>query len=781
MILTEACRLVGEALGTARSKILEIQSNGSELLVRAGLGWQENIVGKLRLQMTDRSSETYSIKAAAPVITQDITREDRFDIPQFLKDARIVAFVNVPIFVPGGHPYGILQVDSTMPREFDNDDIQFLRTYSAVLGPVIDRLQLAEQRNIAEERRSADLAAMEELQRVSAELVGEHDAQSHYQRIVDSAAALMRSNAASTQTLDHATGRLQLMASRGFDPRSADFWKWVRGDTASSCGQALEAGERIVVSDIDRFEANQHDREAYRYSKIRSVQSTPLRAFSGRIVGMLSTHWHDRQEPIADDYRFFDVLARLSADLIERVQANDRLRESEDTLRQFGEASQDVLWLRDAETLQWQYLTPAFESIYGLSRDDALGGNNYRGWLELIVPEDRAIVEDAIRRIRQGERVTFDYRIRRPVDGGIRWLRDTDFPITDASGQIRVFGGVGHDLTELRETELRLRTLLDGIPHLVWQAVSPGEWSWASPQWTKYTGQSLSDSLGWGWLQALHPDDHETAKHAWAAAIEDDGFEVEYRIRRAETQSYHWFQTRGTPVWDDGGSISGWLGTSTDIDELRKLQVRQQVLVSELQHRTFNLMGMVRSMADETIRSSQSLADFKPKFRERVDALARVQRLLSRLEEGHRIFFDDLIKSELAAVGAFGEDSNDRVRLEGPGSVALRSSSVQTLAMAIHELTTNAVKYGALRQSSGRLYVGWRVERADSDGKPWLHVEWQETGVAMPASNAEPRGTGQGRSLIEEALPYQLQARTTYIMAPDGVKCSIALLASDQD
>ena len=100
-----------------------------------------------------------------------------------------------------------------------------------------------------------------------------------------------------------------------------------------------------------------------------------------------------------------------------------------------------------------------------------------------------------------------------------------------------------------------------------------------------------------------------------------------------------------------------------------------------------------------------------------------------------------------------------------------------SLALTLHELTTNAVKYGALHQPGAHLHVRWRIERRAAD-QPWLHVEWQETGVVMPAAGAKPRGTGQGRRLIEEALPYQLKAETTYVMADDGVRCSIALPVS---
>ncbi len=140
-VLDEACRLVGEALGTDLSKVLEVQPDGQSVLVRAGVGWRPGIVGETTLRMDDRSSETYAIKVAKPVITPDIHEEKRFKLPSFLVEHGVKALVNVPIFVARDEgAYGLLQVDSTRPRDFGEEDIEFLRTYASILGPVIDRL-----------------------------------------------------------------------------------------------------------------------------------------------------------------------------------------------------------------------------------------------------------------------------------------------------------------------------------------------------------------------------------------------------------------------------------------------------------------------------------------------------------------------------------------------------------------------------------------------------------------------------------------------------------------
>lgn len=139
-ILTQACHVIRDALGTELAKVLEIEKGEHTACVRAGVGWKPGVVGKARVSLGERSSEAYSIKVSRPVITSDITKEERFDLPDFLDEHGVVALVNVPIYLPGGIAYGLLQVDAQEPRDFDEEDTEFLRTYATILGPVIDRL-----------------------------------------------------------------------------------------------------------------------------------------------------------------------------------------------------------------------------------------------------------------------------------------------------------------------------------------------------------------------------------------------------------------------------------------------------------------------------------------------------------------------------------------------------------------------------------------------------------------------------------------------------------------
>lgn len=536
-----------------------------------------------------------------------------------------------------------------------------------------------------------------------------------------------------------------------------------------------------LMENLGRFAESIHPEDQRRFWDVGEPQARgePVRLEYRILRPDGSIRWiFDRSFPIAGAEG--KRSGGIATDITDRKASEDVVRETEARLRRFGEASSDVLWIRNADTLQWEYVSPAFEAIYGMPVSDALAGENFGNWIDLIHEDDRERAAACIERVREGERVTFEYRVRRP-DGGLRWLRNTDFPMRNAQGRIERFGGVGQDVTEMKrieseliENELRLRTLTEGIPQLVWRAVDAGSWTWASPQWCAFTGQVQEGTHARGWLEAVHPDDREPTMRAWADAVEHGLLDVEHRLRRASDGAWLWHHTRALPVRGEGGRIVEWLGTATDINELRSLQERQGVLVDELQHRTRNLMGVVRSMADKTARGSADMVDFRARYRDRLESLARVQGLLSRLNQGDRVTFDELIRNELSALDGEAE----RVTLQGPAGVRLRSSTVQTLAMALHELATNAVKYGALGQPDARLAITWSLEPDGEGGEPWLRIDWRESGVRMPAAEPGPTGSGQGRELIERALPYQLSARTSYVLGPDGVRCVISMPVS---
>jgi hypothetical protein len=135
-ILTEACSLVSEGVGTDLAKVMALQDDGETLLVRAGVGWKPGIVGKLTLKATENTSEGVALRTGEPMISPDVATENRFEYPDFLTDNGVHAVANVVIIGGlGKPPFGILQVDSRKPRPFTDTDVTFLRSYANRRAP----------------------------------------------------------------------------------------------------------------------------------------------------------------------------------------------------------------------------------------------------------------------------------------------------------------------------------------------------------------------------------------------------------------------------------------------------------------------------------------------------------------------------------------------------------------------------------------------------------------------------------------------------------------------
>ena len=389
----------------------------------------------------------------------------------------------------------------------------------------------------------------------------------------------------------------------------------------------------------------------------------------------------------------------------------------------------------------------------------------------MFPPEDGGVAaaeEERRRALALGRAEDERWQLRK--DGSRFWASGLLLPLADRTqGFVKILRDytTQHELQErLRESEELFRSLATHIPQLVFRGTQSGHRTWASPQWCVFTGMSFHDSMGFGWLDAIHPDDREVSRRAWLEAISKGEYYAEHRIRRAADQEYRWHQTRAVRLPHSHTHSEEWVGTSTDIHDLRNLQDEQGVLLAELQHRTRNLLALVQGVARQTVRASESLDQFTAAFESRLRALSRVQKLLTRI--GHEsIPLQELVETELFAHGA--RDPDRRVMIEGPACV-LPASSAQPLALAIHELATNATKYGALAHPDAKLRVSWITHEAPKP--PRVILTWQETGVPMPQST--PARQGYGSELIEHALPYQLRAETRLEFGKDGVTCEIS-------
>lgn len=483
--------------------------------------------------------------------------------------------------------------------------------------------------------------------------------------------------------------------------------------------------------------------------------------------------WAPVNQPILGADGTVVAIAHHAVDATEQERAERARRASDERHRLILESALDfAIFTMDSDGIITDW-PPGAQAVFGGSPEEMVGQDVAR----TFVPKDReqrAPEHERVEARRTGRAA--DVRWHQRIDGSRVFIEGVVRRLRNPDGEVIGFLKIGRDASDqwrieeaLRKSRERLRTLIEGIPQLVWRSADGGCWKWSSAQWQVFTGQDESQSLGHGWLDVVHPDDRKRAMDAWETAPRTGILDVELRLRHSATGRYVWHHTRSLPLRDGTGAITEWLGTSTDVQQLKELQEQQAVMVAELQHRTRNLIAVVRSIAAQTMAASGSLDAFRAQFNDRLAALARVQGLLSRSDESP-ITLEALVRMELDALG-LANDAAERVELQGP-RVRIRHSVVQTLALALHELATNARKYGALSNDDGRLSIRWRI-RDSGDEERRLILEWIEQGLGRASECPPVVGRGYGRELIERALPYVLKARTRYEIDESGVRCTV--------
>ncbi len=448
-------------------------------------------------------------------------------------------------------------------------------------------------------------------------------------------------------------------------------------------------------------------------------------------------------------------------DVTDRLIAEQALRQSEVQFRTLAEAMPNHVWTASPDgMLDW--FNPRVYEYSGAAPGELDG----QGWARIVHPDDTA---NAAQRwgdaLSTGVFYETEFRLR-SEDGTYRWYIARAVPIRDDAGAIVRWIGTNTDIDEqkqavqaLRESERRLQLSQNaaGIAALELD-IATGNVVGSEGFWDLW-GLSPRDSVHISVLESIVvPEDkdirsnEETRKQGSAVP------NVEYRIRRPDTGALRWLSRHIDFVRDETGKPTKMFGVMQDITDRREAQARQELLTHELEHRIKNILAMVSAIASQTLRNTD-IQTASATFNERLRALANAHDILNRTR-WTSASIREVVGNTIAAF------RTEQISVSGP-AIPINPKMALTLALAVNELGTNALKYGALSTPEGRVTIEWSLQKPES-GETQLLWLWRESGG--PAVTP-PTRKGFGRFLIERVLGADFGGAVQLNYHLGGVEC----------
>jgi PAS domain S-box-containing protein len=397
-----------------------------------------------------------------------------------------------------------------------------------------------------------------------------------------------------------------------------------------------------------------------------------------------------------------------------------------------------------------------------------------------IHPSDLRAVDAAFSAVkRTGNSCKVEYRLA-SADGTDlrpeRWVAAEGTVVRGADGQPDQLLGVTRDTTERKQAEQALaeRDALIGLAEKVTRVgnytvdintkrVRVSEGCIAIHGFPEGTAEIRRDD----WRAGVHPDDlaHFDRQLSQAFTERWPEYKLDYRIIRSSGE-IRWIEERAVIAYDGKARPERLVGVNIDVTERKRVEEQQRTLMAELDHRVKNALATVSAVVSHTRQGSKSIADFVAALDGRIRSMARTHELLSsRGWDG--VSLSELVRRVLAPYA-----TGNNAEICGP-ELTLSAEAGQVVSMALHELTTNAAKHGALSVHDGQVSVHWhRASNGNTDAP--LAIEWQETGG--PAVQT-PEACGYGMEVIRDLIPYELGGRVDLAFAADGLRCHLEIPA----
>ena len=468
-----------------------------------------------------------------------------------------------------------------------------------------------------------------------------------------------------------------------------------------------------------------------------------------------------------------DCFVSVVQDITDRKRAEAHLADRNAQLDLAGKIARIGSFVYDQGTKTSQ-LSPGCAAIYGLP-EGALEISREE-WRARVHPDDLPRLDAIVRRalIDGAREFVLEYRIFR--DGHVRWIESrTLISYNEAGKPVRRIGAQ-IDVTERKQAEQALAERNIQLA-LAAKAGLVGTYAYDSDT------EVMQISSGYAAIHGFPEGTLEMARSECLASVHSDDigrvvqfrseafrerrreYKVEYRILRPGGE-LRWVETRCFISFSNGGQPHRVVGVSIDITERKQVEEQQRTLLAELDHRVKNALATVSAVVSHTQQGSRSVADFAKVLDGRIRSMATTHELLSS-HQWQGVSLTALVRRELAPYATC-----DNIEIDGPG-ILLKPEAAQAMAMVLHELATNAAKYGALSSKNGRVSIRWD-RHLNGHTRPHLAFEWQEGGGPPVVSLGKP---SYGMSTIRNLIPYELGGRVDLVLAPEGVQCRLELPA----